>query len=82
MKRLTAEELRKLMPVFEWESYRSSEDKVEYVHDLLLVALHKRKTAQNLLCMNELIEVVNQIQIPLRTHQMSQLYLYSTYQRY
>lgn len=32
--------------------------------------------------MNELIEIINHIKIPLKTHQMSQLYLYSTYQRY
>jgi hypothetical protein len=25
---------------------------------------------------------MNHLQIPLKTHQMSQLYLYSTYQRY
>lgn len=82
MKRLTAEELRKLMPVFEWENYRTSEDKIEYIHDLVLVALHKRKITQNKLCMNELIEIMAHLQIPLKTHQMSQLYLYGTYQRY
>ena len=49
---------------------------------MILVALHKRKIAQNLLCMNELIEIINHLKIPLKTHQMSQLYLYSTYQRY
>ena len=46
------------------------------------MALHKRKIAQNMLCINELIEIMNHLQIPLKTHQMSQLYLYSTYQRY
>ena len=70
------------MPVFEWEAYCSSEDRVEYIHDLLLVALHKRKVTNNLLCMNELIEIINYIRIPLKTHQMTQLYLYATYQRY
>lgn len=32
--------------------------------------------------MNELVEIVNALKIPLKTHQMSQLYLYATYQRY
>lgn len=32
--------------------------------------------------MNELIEIVNFLRIPLKTHQMSQLYLYATYQKY
>ena len=35
-----------------------------------------------MLCMNELIEITTHLQIHLKTHQMSQLYLYSTYQRY
>ncbi len=82
MKRLTAEEMRKMMPVFEWPTYKAADDKKEYIHDLILVALHKRKITQNLLCMNELIEIVNQLQIPLKTHQMSQLYLYATYQKF
>lgn len=46
------------------------------------MALHKRKITQNQLCMNELIEIVNFLRIPLKTHQMSQLYLYATYQKY
>ena len=82
MRRLTADQLRKMMPLFEMEAYRGSEDPKEYLHDLLLVALHKRRITQPLLCMNELIEIVGQLGIPLRTHQMSQLYLYATYQRY
>ncbi len=71
-----------MMPVFELQTYTTAEDKIEYIHDLILVALHKRRISQNLLCMNELIEIINAIKIPLKTHQMSQLYLYSTYQRY
>jgi|688.fasta_scaffold67762_6 hypothetical protein len=35
-----------------------------------------------MLCMNELIEIMNYLKIPLKTHQMTQLYLYATYQRY
>lgn len=70
------------MPVFEHEAYRCAEDKKEYLLDLFLVALHKRKIGQSMLCMNELVEIVNFLRIPLRTHQMSQLYLYATYQKY
>ena len=55
MRRLTADQQRKIMPLFEMDAYRSSEDPKEYLYDLLLVALHKRRIAQPLLCMNELI---------------------------
>ena len=67
-------------PVFELEDYRASEDRKAYLHGLILVALQRRKASHSLLCMNELAEIVGLLQLPLKTHQLTQLYLYCTYQ--
>ena len=61
-------------PVFELEDYRASEDRKAYLHGLILVALQRRKASHSLLCMNELAEIVGLLQLPLKTHQLTQIY--------
>lgn len=58
MKRATDGHLRKPMPIFDPEAYYSAEDQINYIHDLILAALHKRKITSNLLSMNELTEII------------------------
>lgn len=72
--------MQKSMSVFEPEEYRACEDRKEYIHSLILAALQRRKTSSSHLCMNELADIVSALQLPLKSHQVTQLYLYCTYQ--
>lgn len=42
----------KRIPVFDEQSYLQADDQAEYIYDLLLVNLHRRKQDSAILCMN------------------------------
>lgn len=71
----------KKIAIFNYESYVQSEDQVEYIHDLLIIMLHKRKLDSAVLCMNELNDIIIELQIPVKVKQLHELYLYATYQK-
>lgn len=46
---------------FELHNYRNSINQLEYIHEILINALKKRKLESGLLCMNELADILNEI---------------------
>lgn len=50
---------KKNQPFFKYEAYIEADDQAEYIHDLLLVMLHKKKLESQVMCMNELNDILN-----------------------
>ena len=72
---------KKMQPAFNYESYLQADDQVEYIYDLLLVTLHRRKQESAILCMNELNDILLELHIPIKIRQLHEVYLYSTYEK-
>mgnify|MGYP003427765051 FL=1 len=82
MKELSAHELKRILNsqlVFEPVKYQQSEQQKEYLNDLLNFMVIKQRVNVNLMCLNELHDVLRELNFDRSSQQVHELYLYSTF---
>lgn len=82
MKELSGQELKRILNsqlVFEPVKYQQSEQKKEYLNDLLNYMVIKQHVNPNMMCLNELHDVLRELAFDMSIQQVHELYLYATF---
>lgn len=82
MKELSGQDLKKILNSqlsFEPDKYNQTEQKREYLSDLLNWMVIKLRLNTNLMCLNEVHDLLRELRFDLTIQQVHELFLFSTF---